>query len=116
MRISLFLFICVLGFDSYTQLELSDSLSAKDAVFTALKNNYDIQASNAQIDISHKNNTWSEAGLFPTVNLNVGYNNTIQDNSNNPFTFTPGVILSRNLSPNLALNLNLFSGFAVKIS
>jgi outer membrane protein TolC len=116
MRISLFLFICVLGFDSYTQLEFADSLSAKDAVFTALKNNYDIQASNAQIDISHKNNTWSEAGLFPTVNLNVGYNNTIQDNSNNPFTFTPGVILSRNLSPNLALNLNLFSGFAVKIS
>ena len=116
MRISLFLFTYLLGFHSYTQLELSDSLSAKDAVFTALKNNYDIQASNAQIDISNKNNTWSEAGLFPTVNLNIGYNNTIQDNSNNPFTFTPGVILSRNLSPNLALNLNLFSGFAVKIS
>lgn len=116
MKISLFLFTYLLGFHSYTQLELSDSLSAKDAVFTALKNNYDIQASNAQIDISNKNNTWSEAGLFPTVNLNIGYNNTIQDNSNNPFTFTPGVILSRNLSPNLALNLNLFSGFAVKIS
>ena len=116
MRISLFLFTYLLGFHSYTQLELSDSLSAKDAVLTALKNNYDIQASNAQIDISNKNNTWSEAGLFPTVNLNIGYNNTIQDNSNNPFTFTPGVILSRNLSPNLALNLNLFSGFAVKIS
>ena len=116
MRISLFLFTYLLGFHSYTQLELSDSLSAKDAVLTALKNNYDIQASNAQIDISNKNNTWSEAGLFPTVNLNIGYNNTIQDNSNNPFTFTPGVILSRNLAPNLALNLNLFSGFAVKIS
>ena len=116
MRISLFLFTYLLGFYSYTQLELSDSLSAKDAVFIALKNNYDVQASNAQIDISNKNNTWSEAGLFPTVNLNIGYNNTIQDNSNNPFTFTPGVILSRNLSPNLALNLNLFSGFAVKIS
>ena len=72
MKISLFLFTYLLGFHSYTQLELSDSLSAKDAVFTALKNNYDIQASNAQIDISNKSNTWSEAGLFPTVNLNIG--------------------------------------------
>ena len=116
MKNSLLLIIILLGSHSFSQLEFSDSLSAKDAVFIALKNNYDIQASNAQIDIAQKNNSWSEAGLFPSVNLNVGYNNTIQDNSNNPFTFTPGVILSRNLSPNLSFNLNLFSGFAVKIS
>ena len=104
------------GLFCFTQLPFSDSLSAKEAVLVALENNFDIQVSNAQIDISNKNNSWSEAGLFPTVSLNVGYNNTIQDNSNNPFTFTPGVILSRNLAPNLSLNLNLFSGFAVKIS
>ena len=107
------LFIC---FQSVTQIEFSDSLSAKEAVIIALENNYDIQVSNAQIDIAKKNNKWSEAGLFPTVSLNVGYNNAIQDNSNNPFTFTPGLILSRSLSPNLSFNMNLFSGFAVRIS
>ena len=48
----------------FAQIEFSDSLSAKDAVLIALKNNYDIQVSNAQLDISEKNNSWSEAGLF----------------------------------------------------
>ena len=92
------------------------NLSAKDAVFISLKNNYAIQISAAQQRISEKNNTWSEAGLYPTISLNIGANTTIQDNTNNPFTFTPGVILSTNLSPNLSLNMNLFSGFAVRIS
>ena len=92
------------------------NLSAKDAVFISLKNNYAIQISAAQQRISEKNNTWSEAGLYPTISLNIGGNTTIQDNTNNPFTFTPGVILSTNLSPNLSLNMNLFSGFAVRIS
>ena len=93
-----------------------DSLSAKQAVVIALKNNYSVQIGEAQKEISKKNNKWSEAGLFPTVDLNVGLNTSIQDNTNNPFTFTPGVILSTNLSPNLSLNMNLFSGMAVRIS
>ena len=116
MRNSILFIFILNGLISYTQIEVKDSLSAKDAVLIALKNNYDIQVSNVQIEISEKNNSWSEAGLYPTVALNVGYNNTIQDNSNNPFTFTPGVIMSRSLVPNLSLNMNLFSGFAVKIS
>ena len=116
MRNSILFIFILNGLISFTQIEITDSLSAKDAVLIALKNNYDIQVSNVQIDIAKKNNSWSEAGLYPTVGLNIGYNNTIQDNSNNPFTFTPGVILSRSLVPNLSLNLNLFSGFAVKIS
>ena len=93
-----------------------DSLSAKAAVVIALKNNYSVQIGEAQKEISKKNNKWSEAGLFPTVDLNLGLNTSIQDNTNNPFTFTPGVILSTNLSPNLSLNMNLFSGMAVRIS
>ena len=93
-----------------------DSLSAKEAVVIALTNNYSVQIGEAQKEISKKNNKWSEAGLFPTVDLNVGLNTSIQDNTNNPFTFTPGVILSTNLSPNLSMNMNLFSGMAVRIS
>ena len=116
MKSSTLLVTLLISFHSFSQIEFTDSLSAKEAVMIALKNNYDIQVSNAQMNIANKNNSWSEAGLFPTVSLNVGYNNVIQDNSNNPFTFTPGLILSRSLSPNLSLNLNLFSGFAVKIS
>lgn len=92
------------------------TISAKDAVFMALDKNYKVQVAKKQENIAIKNNTWSEAGAYPTVTLNVGFNNTIQDNTNNPFTFTPGVILSTSFAPNLSLNYNIFSGFAVKMS
>ena len=97
---------------SYSQHQLS----AKEAVFIALENNYQIQIAEKQKEISAKNNKWSEAGLFPTVTLSVANNNGVQDNTNNPFTFNPGIFLSQSIAPALNLNWNLFSGFAVKIS
>jgi outer membrane protein len=93
-----------------------DSLSARQAVFTALENNFDILIAEKQEDIAKMNNAWSEAGLFPTVTLQVGQNNLIQDNTNNPFTFTPGVILNQSFNPSLSANMNLFSGFQVRIN
>ena len=91
-------------------------LSAKQAVFKSLENNYQILISKKQLNISEKNNKWSEAGLFPTIELNSTQSNTIQDNTNNPFTFTPGIILSQSINPSLNLNWNIFSGFRVKMS
>ena len=100
----------------FGQTMVQKTISAKDAVFMALDKNYKVQVAKKQEDIAIKNNTWSEAGAYPTVTLNVGFNNTIQDNTNNPFTFVPGVFLSTSFSPNLSLNYNIFSGFAVKMS
>jgi len=97
-------------------VQAQTKLSAKDAVFLALENNYKVQVAEKQVEIAQKNNAWSEAGLFPTVALTAAFNNTVQDNSNNPFTFTPGVILAQGFSPTLSANWNIFSGFAVKIS
>lgn len=91
-------------------------LTAKDAVFKALENNFQIQIAKKQLTIAEKNNTWSEAGAFPTVDLVIAQNNTIQDNSNNPFTFTPGVIMNNSFNPSLSANWNIFSGFSVRIS
>ena len=104
-----FIFI---GFSSFGQT----NLSAQEAIFDALENNYQIIISEKQLEISEKNNSWSEAGAFPTVTLSVGNNNTIQDNTNNPFTFTPGLILSQSLTPSIGANWNIFSGFAVRMS
>jgi outer membrane protein len=100
----------------FSGLRAQESLSAQQAVFNALENNFDILISEKQEEIATKNNAWSEAGLFPTVSLQIGQNNTVQDNSNNPFAFTKGVILSQGLSPSLVANVNLFSGFQVKMS
>ena len=97
-------------------VQAQTKLSAKDAVFLALENNYKVQVAQKQVEIAQKNNAWSEAGLFPTVALSAAFNNTVQDNSNNPFTFTPGLILAQGFSPTLSANWNIFSGFAVKIS
>lgn len=97
-------------------LNAQQDLSAKKAVQRALENNYQVQIAELQTTISEKNNTWSEAGAFPTVDLVVAQNNSIQDNRNNPFTFTPGVILSQSIAPSLNANWNIFSGFAVRIS
>lgn len=92
------------------------TLSAQEAVFIALEKNYDILVSEKNEEIASKNNAWSEAGLFPTVSLQIAQNNVIQDNTNNPFTFTPGVILNQGFNPSLAASMNLFSGFQVKMS
>lgn len=106
--------ICFLGlvFTSNAQAELS----AADAVFVALENNFQIQVSKKQQQISEKNNSWSQAGLFPTVTLSASQSNVIQDNTNNPFTFTPGIILNQSIAPTLSANWNIFSGLRVKMS
>lgn len=107
------LLICtLLAFGGWAQQELS----VNDAVLLALKNNYDVQIADLQNTIGIKNNTWSEAGAFPTVDIVIGQNNSIQDNRNNPFTFTPGVILSQSINPSVNVNYNIFTGFAVRMS
>ena len=111
LRINIFLLLLI----SSACFGQSD-LSAKQAVFVALENNYQILVANKQLSISEKNNKWSEAGMFPTVSLNVTNGNSIQDNTNNPFTFTPGIILSQSINPSLNADWNIFSGFAVRIS
>jgi len=97
-------------------LAQSKTLSARDAVLIALEKNFKVQIAEKQESIAAKNNNWMEAGLFPTVALNATYNTTVVDNTNNPFTFNPGIILSQGLTPNLTANANLFSGLAVHIA
>jgi outer membrane protein len=93
-----------------------NNLSAEGAVMIALENNFQMQIASKQIQIAEKNNKWSEAGLFPTVDLNGTLGNSIIDNTNNPFTFTPGILASRQINPSINANWNLFAGLGVKMS
>ena len=110
-RVSIFIFLIISSI-----VNGQTDLTAKEAVFKALENNFQIQVANKQHEINEYNNKWSQAGAFPTVTLSVANNNTIQDNTNNPFTFTPGIILSQSLNPSLNADWNIFSGFAVRMS
>jgi outer membrane protein TolC len=112
LKISISLFLLCLGLQSWGQ----QALTATQAVFIALENNYQVQIAARQVAIAEKNNSWGEAGLFPTVNLVVAQNNVIQDNTNNPFTFTPGIILNQSINPSLVMDWNIFSGFQVRMS
>lgn len=97
-------------------VQSQQKLTAEDAVLYALENNYQIQISKKQIEIAEQNNKWSEAGLFPTVDLNATIGNSIIDNTNNPFTFTPGLLYARQTTPAINVNWNLFTGMNVRIS
>lgn len=100
-----------------TQSSISQTnLSAEGAVMIALVNNFQMQIASKQILIAEKNNKWSEAGLFPTVDLSASLGNSIIDNTNNPFTFTPGILASRQINPSINANWNLFAGLGVKMS
>jgi len=113
IRLKPFLLFIVLIFSGKL---FAQDLSLRQAIELALERNYQIQISDKQIEIALRNNSWSEAGAFPTVTLNASFNNIIQDNRNNPFTFTPGLILQQSLQPSLNLNWNAFSGFFVQMN
>jgi len=113
LKISSLLVFIVVSASSFAQRDLS----ASEAVFIALENNYQVVISEKQLEISETNNTWSEAGAFPTVELSIMNGNSIKDNTNNEAPFTiPGIILSQSINPTLSANWNIFSGFAVRIS
>lgn len=97
-------------------VQSQEKLTAENAVMRALENNYQMKIARMQDQITDKNNKWSEAGLFPTVELSAAWGNSIIDNTNNPFTFTPGLISTRSITPGATVNWNLFSGFQVLIS
>ena len=92
-----------------------ESLSLADAIKIGLENNFDIQISALNEDIASRNNSWGEAGLFPTVNLGLT-GGTSTTNIDNPASFLQGDITSRNLNPSASLNWTIFNGFNVRMT
>lgn len=104
--ISLFYFIVGFGQD----------LSMSAALEKGLKNNFDIQLITANYEVSKTQNSWGMAGMIPTFSLGINNNTSIQDNTNNPATFFPGVLLIDNLQASLDMNWTVFSGFGIRIN
>ena len=91
-------------------------LSMMQAIEKALTNNYDIRLIEGNYAISKTQNSWGMAGLIPTFSLNVGNQTSLQDNTNNPATFFPGVLLNDNLQATLDMSWTIFSGFGIRIN
>jgi outer membrane protein len=97
---------------SYSQ----EDLTVFGAIEKALNNNYQIRLIEGNYNVSKLQNTWGQAGMVPTFSLSVSNSANLQDNTNNPATFFPGVLFSDNLSPSLDMQWTIFSGFGIRIN
>ena len=110
-KIVLILFVLCAPF-SYAQ----EQLSVIGAIEKALTNNFEIQLIEQNYQISKLQNSWGQAGMIPTFSLNLGNTASLQDNTNNPATFFPGVLFSDNFQTSLNMNWTIFSGFGIRIN
>lgn len=93
------------------------SLSLSDAIAMGLERNFDIQIEKGNVDVASRNNSWGEAGIYPTINFTLNQNNNINDNvkTASPFQLQD-ITISNSLSPGANLNWTIFNGFKVKMT
>ena len=101
----LILVICSVGNISVAQ----DSLSLSDAIQIGLKKNFDIQISAKNIEINKLQNTWGQAGRYPTIDINIQQGNSISDQSNNPLSIIQQLIYQNSIQGAANLNWVLFN-------
>ena len=108
--LSLFIFFIGKNTNAQTPLSLAE------AIEIGLKNNFQIQISEQQIDIAKRNNTWQNTGRYPTVNLQGSLNNGF-NGQNNPTGFLQKFnSLSTGLSGGIDVGWTLFDGYKVNIN
>ena len=93
-----------------------ENLSITQALEKSLSKNYGIRLIAANYNVAKTQNSWGMAGMIPTFSLNINNNTSLQDNTNNPATFFPGVLLNDNLQAQLNMNWTVFSGFGIRIN
>jgi outer membrane protein len=97
-------------------VQSQDTLSLARAIAIGLKNNFDIQVEQHNIETAINNNNWGQAGMLPTISL-IGNsnNNIVQRKPANPFA-----VAGRNISDNVLGQLDvqfvLFDGFFIRLT
>ena len=91
-------------------------LSLSDAIQLGLKNNFQIQIADKQIDIAKRNNTFKGTSKYPRIDLNVNSANSFLD-INNPTSFLDGASLTTlGITPSIDLQWTLFDGHKARIT
>lgn len=91
-------------------LQAQEELSLSGAIAKGLNNNFDIRIADQDVNIAQTNNTWGQAGRWPTVSFSFRGSWFLSDN---PTAFVPER-LNGNLGPNL--DWVLFDGFRINAS
>jgi outer membrane protein TolC len=76
-------------------------LKLEDAISIGLKNNYDIQISKSEAQISKENNTAGNAGMLPDIDINARGNYSASNSNQTTSNYNAGI----------ALNWTVFDGF-----
>lgn len=91
-------------------------LSLRNAIDTALKNNFDILIAHDNVDLNTIGNTYGNAGALPSVNVTSGDNNTF-NNVHQEYSSGPDLnkkdVYGNNLSGALTASFPLFNGFKI---
>jgi len=84
-----------------------EELTLSSALKLALKNNYGLIISRADLQVAEINNNWGTAGRYPTIGFDASDNNNYELNSSE---------YTNRLSAGIGLNWLLFDGFRVKFT
>ena len=104
------LLIAVISLSSQGQ----EVLTLSDAIQLGLENNFGIRIEKLNQEIARNNNSWGEAGGWPTISLDVSQNNAITD-IDNPASFLQGKLRTNDLNPSINANWTIFNGFSVRM-
>lgn len=106
--------LLVLSVFFLTNTYAQDTLSLSRAISIGMKNNFDVQIEQLNIDIARNNNTWGQAGALPAINfITNATNSVVQRKPANPFAVA-GRNISNSIPPQLDVQLVLFDGFLIR--
>ncbi len=93
----------------FTNISAQQSITLQEAISIGLSNNYGIRIEKSNVEISKKQNNWQYAGAYPSLNFNLGFNNSFNERID---TYNETSLVQ----PSLRMNWVLFNGFAVRIN
>lgn len=104
--------ITIFSLGIITSLYAQEPLSIEKAIKVGLENNFQIQISERQVDIAANNNTWGQAGAYPTISLSarMGADGTQYTDSLIPDVNATQMI---GVAPTIDLSWVIFNGFRI---
>ena len=96
MKIIYTYFLIIIPFFSFSQ----ENLTLENALKIGLKQNFDIQLSKKNLEISKLNNNLKLRRPLPTLNLSARQEQAVSDQSKNPTSFIQEILKSESININ----------------
>ena len=112
MKIIYKYFLIIIPFLSFSQ----ENLTIENALRIGLKQNFDIQLSKKNLEISKLNNNLANSGALPTLNISARQEQAVSDQSKNPTSFIQEILKSESINASANLSWTLLNGYGIKAS